>query len=82
MKFVVMIDIDGDFQYVPENPKSFKNFSEPRLFDTIEEAQKECEKWNTGIVLEYGYSLDKIRHMTDEERQRAIVRARKNSVHG
>jgi len=78
MKYAVMIDIDGDYQYVPEDARSFKNFSEPKLFDTIEEAQKECDNWNTGIVLEYGYSLDKIRHMTDEERRRALLRAEKN----
>jgi len=78
MKYVVMIDIDGEWMYVPENAKMFYNHPEPKVFDTIEEAQEEQAKWNTGIVVDYGSSFDKIRHMTDEERQRAIVRAEIN----
>lgn len=79
MKLAVMIDVDGEWMYVPENPKVFKNHPEPKLFDTRDEAQIECDRWNTGIIVDYETSLDKIRHMTDEERQRALVRARMNN---
>ena len=78
MKLAVMIDVDGEWMYVPENAKVFKNHPEPKLFDNIEAAQAECDKWNTGIIVDYETSLDRIRHMTDEERQRAIVRSRIN----
>lgn len=79
MKLAVMIDVDGEWMYVPENPKVFKNHPEPKLFDTRDDAQVECDKWNTGIIVDYETSLDRIRHMTDEERQRALVRARMNN---
>ena len=79
MKLAVMIDVDGEWMYVPDNPKVFKNHPEPRLFNNIKDAEAEREKWNTGIVVDYEGSLDKIRHMTDEERQRALVRARMNN---
>ena len=79
MKYAVMIDVDGEWMYVPSNPKVFYNHPEPKLFDDIQDAEAERDKWNTGIVVDYVTSLDKIRHMTDEERQRAMVRARKNN---
>lgn len=78
MKLAVMIDVDGEWMYVPENPKVFKNHPEPKLFDSRDDAQDECDKWNTGIIVDYVTSQDTIRHMTDEERQRAIVRSRAN----
>lgn len=80
MKLAVMIDVDGEWMYVPENPKVFKNHPEPKLFDSRDEAQVECDKWNTGIIVDYETSLDRIRHMTDEERQRAIVRSKVNGT--
>ena len=80
MKLAVMIDVDGEWMYVPENAKVFFNHPEPKLFDTREEAQVECDKWNTGIIVDYETSLDRIRHMTDEERQRAIVRSKINGT--
>jgi len=80
MKLAVMIDVDGEWMYVPENAKVFFNHPEPKLFDTREAAQVECDKWNTGIIVDYETSLDRIRHMTDEERQRAIVRSRANGT--
>jgi len=39
-KYALMIDVDGDWMYVPENPTQFHNFPEPRLFDTLEEAHR------------------------------------------
>jgi len=80
VKLAVMIDVDGEWMYVPENPKVFNNHPEPKLFDSREAAQAECDKWNTGIIVDYETSLDRIRHMTDEERQRAIVRSRINGT--
>jgi len=79
MKYAVMIDIDGDFQYVPEDTRSFKNYSDPKLFDTIEEAKVEQSKWNTGIVVDY-ITRDVIRTMTDEERKASLIRSLKNGV--
>jgi len=79
MKYAVMIDIDGDFQYVPEDTLGFKNYSDPKLFDTIEEAKAEQSKWNTGIVVDY-ITRDVIRPMTDEERKASLIRSLKNGV--
>ena len=77
MKYAVMIDVDGEWMYVPRNPTQFYNYPEPRLFDKLEDAIKERDNWNTGIVVDYA-TKDVIRQMTDEERQRALVRSRKN----
>ena len=44
MKYAVLIDVDGDWMYVPENPKCFKNHPDPKLFLTIEEAEEEQGK--------------------------------------
>ncbi len=76
MKYAVLIDVDGDWMYVPENSKCFKNHPDPKLFLTIEEAEEEQGKWNTGIVVEYISQV--IKPMTQDERQRAKVRAYKN----
>ena len=79
MKYAVMIDIDGDLQYVPEDTMGFNNYSDPKLFDTIEEAKAEQSKWNTGIVVDY-ITRDVIRPMTDEERKASLIRSLKNGV--
>ena len=79
MKYAVMIDIDRDFQYVPEDTMGFNNYSDPKLFDTIEEAKAEQSKWNTGIVVDY-VTRDVIRPMTDEERKASLIRSLKNGV--
>lgn len=76
IKFAVMIDVDGDWMYVPENSNAFPNFPKPKLFTTIEQAEVEQSKWNTGIVVEYPF--EKIRDMTAEERKRALERQAKN----
>jgi hypothetical protein len=77
MKYAVMIDVDGEWMYVPENPKMFANHPEPRIFDDLQDAMIERDKWNTGIVVDYA-TRDVIRSMTDEERRRAMVRSLKN----
>jgi len=75
-KFALMIDVDGDWMYVPENASMFRNHPEPRLFDSIEEAEEEQKRWNTAIVCEYPQRV--IRSMSKEERKRALERKAKN----
>ena len=79
MKLAIVIDVDGDRMYVPEG-KVFPNFPEPKLFDNLEDAEAECEKWNTGIIIDYetGESIPRIKSFTDDERQRAKERAKMN----
>jgi len=83
MKLAVTIDVDGDIMYVPEG-SVFPNFPKPKLFDNIEDAEEECAKWNTGVIVNYetGESVDKIRSFTDAERRRAEERARINRYDG
>ena len=88
MKLAIVIDVDGDRMYVPEG-KVFPNFPEPKLFDNLEDAEAECEKWNTGVIIDYetGKSIDRvttyndvqvIREFDGDERQRAKERAKIN----
>jgi hypothetical protein len=74
-----MIDVDGDWMYVPENPTQFHNFPEPRLFDTIEEARVEQANWNTAVVVDY--VTKQIKPMTDKERKASIEREEANNVY-
>lgn len=76
-KYALMIDVDGDWMYVPENPTQFYNFPEPRLFDTIEEARIEQDNWNTAVVCEYPQQV--IRPMTDAERKASLQRKGDNA---
>ena len=81
MRLAVVIDVDGDIMYVPEG-KVFPNFPEPKVFDNIEDAQVEREKWNTGIIVDLdnnNKTVPVIRSFDDDERQRAKERARVNS---
>jgi len=75
-----MIDVDGDWMYVPENPTQFHNFPEPRLFDTLEEARAEQANWNTAVVVDY--QTKQIKPMTDKERKASLEREKANNVHG
>jgi hypothetical protein len=75
-KFAVMIDVDGEWMYVPENTFGFPNHPEPKLFDSIEGARLEQDRWNTGIVVDY--PAMEIRPMSDLERKRALERQAKN----
>jgi hypothetical protein len=83
MKLAVTIDVDGDIMYVPEG-SVFPNFPKPKLFDNMEDAEEECAKWNTGVIVNYetGKCVGKIRSFTDAERARAEERARINRDDG
>lgn len=83
MKLAVTIDVDGDIMYVPEG-SVFPNFPKPKLFDNMEDAEEECAKWNTGVIVNYetGRCVGKIRSFTDAERRRAEERARINRDDG
>ena len=83
MKLAVTIDVDGDIMYVPEG-SVFPNFPKPKLFDNMEDAEEECAKWNTGVIVNYetGRCVGKIRSFTDAERARAEERARINRDDG
>jgi hypothetical protein len=79
-KYALMIDVDGDWMYVPQNPTQFHNFPEPRLFDTLEEARAEQANWNTAVVVDY--ETKQIKPMTDKERKASLEREKANNVHG
>jgi len=79
-KYALMIDVDGDWMYVPQNPTQFHNFPEPRLFDTLEEARTEQANWNTAVVVDY--ETKQIKPMTDKERKASLEREQANNVHG
>lgn len=83
MKLAVTIDVDGDIMYVPEG-SVFPNFPQPKLFDNMEDAEAECAKWNTGVIVNYetGRCVGKIRSFTDAERARARVREEMNKDDG
>jgi hypothetical protein len=81
MKYAVMImfDTDCDYNYVPESwPCNTNESYKPKLFNTYEAAEKECSKWNTGIIVDY--TDDILRPMTQKERQRAEERQLANTV--
>lgn len=52
-QYAVMIDVDGDWMYVPVNASVFHNYPKPKLFDYVDDARAEAEKWNTGVVCKY-----------------------------
>ena len=79
-KYALMIDVDGDWMYVPQNPTQFHNFPEPRLFNTLEEARAEQANWNTAVVVDY--ETKQIKPMTDKERKASLEREKANNVHG
>jgi len=81
MKLAIVIDVDGDIMYVPEG-KVFPNFPEPKIFNSIEDAQLECEKWNTGVIVDVdnnNKAVPIVRSFDDEERRRSIERGKINS---
>jgi len=81
MRYAVLIDVDGDIMYVPEDTNGFRNYPEPKIFDSLEDAAEEMSNWNTGVVVEYKEDNvnTSIREMTDEERLRAMYRSRMNN---
>jgi len=81
MKYAVLINVDEDMIYVPEDTKVSSNNPKPKLFDTYEDAVAEQKNWNTGIIVEYTDDRqykNSIREMTDDERLRAMHRSKMN----
>ena len=87
MRLAIVIDVDGDIMYVPEDTDGFPNYPKPRLFDNFKDAQEECKKWNTGVIVDYdtNRSVDEvscyndIRPFDSDERNRAKERSDTNS---
>lgn len=81
MRLAVVIDVDGDIMYVPENTHGFVNFPKPKLFDNLKDAEEECAKWNTGIIVDFNTNktVPTIRSFSDDERQRAKERKEINN---
>lgn len=80
MKLAVVIDVDGDIMYVPENTHGFINGAKPKLFNNLRDAEEERCKWNTGVIVDYetGKSVPTIKSFTDDERQRGKERSKIN----
>jgi hypothetical protein len=83
MRYYVQIEIDTNEWFYATGKDAFTLNDPPILFDTQEEAQMEADKWNTGTVQEWHIDRKKgiskeIRHMTEEERQRAKEREEAN----
>ena len=54
------------------------------LFTALKDAEEECAKWNTGVIVDYDNNnrvVPRVRSFTDEERRRAIERAEANATH-
>ena len=82
MRLAVVIDVDGDIMYVPENTHGFVNFPKPKLFDNLKDAEEECAKWNTGIIVDFyihNKTVPTIRSFDDDERNRAKEREEINN---
>lgn len=75
-QYAVMIDVDGDWMYVPANANMFYNFPKPKIFSNKEDAETEAARWNTGVVVDY--NTKSIQPFTQEERKRAMERAKLN----
>jgi len=79
-----VIDVDGDIMYVPEGAV-FENYPKPKLFDNLKDAQEECDKWNTGVIVDYdnnNKTVPIVRSFDDEERRRAMEREEMNRDDG
>jgi|TARA_Y100000004_G_scaffold145540_1_gene166059 hypothetical protein len=77
MKFAILLDIDGDIMYLPNQWPCETGHNDPKLFDTIEEAEAERKNWNTGMIVDY--FDDAIRPMNPEERKASLLRGLKNN---
>jgi len=90
MRLAIVIDLDGDIMYAPEDSRVFENYPKPKLFDNMKDAQEECNKWNTGVIVDFdtNRSVDKmssyndIRPFSFDERQRAKEREEINKDDG
>ena len=84
MRLAIVIDVDGDIMYVPEGAV-FENYPKPKLFDNLKDAQEECDKWNTGVIVDYdnnNKTVPIVRSFDDEERRRAMEREEMNKDDG
>ena len=83
MRLAIVIDVDGDIMYVPEG-KVFPNFPKPKLFNNLQDAQEECAKWNTGIIVDFdtNKTVPIVRSFDDEERRRSMEREEMNQDDG
>ena len=82
MRLAIVIDVDGDIMYVPENTHGFVNYPKPKLFDNMKDAEEECNKWNTGIIVDFdnnNKTVPTIRSFDSDERQRAEEREEINN---
>ena len=87
MRLAVVIDVDGDIMYVPENTHGFVNYPKPKLFDNMKDAEEERCKWNTGVIVDFdtNRSVDEVSTYNDirpfsfDERQRAKERKEINN---
>ena len=75
-QYAVMIDVDGDWMYVPANANMFYNHPTPKIFSNKKEAEEEAARWNTGVVVDY--KTRAILPFTQKERQAAMERAKAN----
>tara|TARA_A200000113_G_scaffold106186_1_gene95417 strand:- start:8019 stop:8297 length:279 start_codon:yes stop_codon:yes gene_type:complete len=83
MRLAIVIDVDGDIMYVPEGAV-FENYPKPKLFDNLKDAQEECAKWNTGIIVDFdtNKTVPIVRSFDDEERRRSMEREEMNRNDG
>ena len=84
MRLAIVIDVDGDIMYVPEGAV-FENYPKPKLFNNLKDAQEECDKWNTGVIVDYDNNnrvVPRVRSFDDEERRRAKEREEMNKDDG
>ena len=59
-KYAVMFKLfeEEDMEYVKEGCGAMWDDKSPiKTFDTKEQAEVEMKKWNTGVVVEYGYDV-------------------------
>ena len=83
MRLAIVIDVDGDIMYVPEGAV-FENYPKPKLFDNLKDAQEECAKWNTGVIVDFdtNKTVPIVRSFDDEERRRSMEREEMNQDDG
>ena len=83
MRLAIVIDVDGDIMYVPEGAV-FENYPKPKLFNNLKDAQEECAKWNTGIIVDFdtNKTVPIVRSFDEEERRRAMEREEMNRDDG
>jgi hypothetical protein len=85
MRLAIVIDLDGDIMYAPEDSRVFENYPKPKLFANLKDAQEECAKWNTGIIVDYdnnNKTVPIVRSFDDEERRRSMEREEMNRDDG